>query len=267
MTRRSPGGFPTSTTRSLPRRTSSCRRTTSSTQRRRSLEKVKEKNPALYNRIIGQYAFLGGRLRRARRARDSPSRLSKPASSCSPMTVAVPAVTSLWTACIFSTTSSTSTPTRGPSTTTPGTLREPAAQLPALQQRLPRRSPREPGLHWSKLPEAHAKIESEIAPILKQKSVWWLLVPSVRPRCGRALARQRANGTRSGSPTERWPHPGPKERGCRPRRRRHERPKRPRELRAARPPSGRARSCPAVLVAVEGALGLTVYLAIALSNT
>ena len=29
------------------------------------------------------------------------------------------------------------------------------------------------GLHWSKLPEAHAKIAQHINPVLNQKSVWW----------------------------------------------------------------------------------------------
>jgi fatty acid desaturase len=30
-----------------------------------------------------------------------------------------------------------------------------------------------PGLHWTKLPAAHAKIEAQIHPALKQRSLWW----------------------------------------------------------------------------------------------
>ena len=34
----------------------------------------------------------------------------------------------------------------------------------------------QPALHWSRLPEAHAKIAGQIDPELKQRSMWWFML-------------------------------------------------------------------------------------------
>lgn len=68
-----------------------------------------------------------------------------------------------------------------------------------------------PGVHWSKLPEAHAKIHDKIDPVLYEKSFWWFLIrqyilapfiPSLRLPSLRLQRIERERQERQGMPAD-----------------------------------------------------------------
>jgi fatty acid desaturase len=135
------------------------------------IQKAKEKNPALYKRIMGQYAFwAGGYVALLVTAvRIHGWQLGFYVFT---MTVAVPAIVSLWTIMLFNYEQHVHTDPWSKHNHSRSFI-SPVLNFLLFNNGLHAAHHEHPGLHWSKLPEAHAKIESEIDPVLNQQSVWW----------------------------------------------------------------------------------------------
>ncbi len=135
------------------------------------IEKVKEKNPALYNRIIGQYAFWAGGyvalLVLAIRLHGLTTGLY-----VFLMSVGVPAIVALWTVHLFNYEQHVHTDPWSKHNHSRNFV-SPVLNFLLFNNGYHTAHHENPGLHWSKLPDAHAKIEALIDPVLKQKSVWW----------------------------------------------------------------------------------------------
>jgi fatty acid desaturase len=135
------------------------------------IDKAKEKNPALYRRIMGQYAFwVGGYLALFVLA----IRIHgwQTGSYVFTLTVAVPAIVSLWTIMLFNYEQHVHTDPWSKHDHSRSFV-SPVLNFLLFNNGYHAAHHEHPGLHWSKLQEAHAKIEAHIHPSLKQQSVWW----------------------------------------------------------------------------------------------
>jgi fatty acid desaturase len=147
------------------------------------LEKAKSGNPALYRRIQLQYVFWIGSYV-ALLATAWALHGVKLGSYVFLITVALPAVTSLWTIHLFNYEQHVHTDPWSPhnhSRNFVGGL----LNFLLFNNGYHAAHHEHPGMHWSKLPEVHAKIAPYIDPVLLQQSVWWywfkqyLIVPFV----------------------------------------------------------------------------------------
>lgn len=135
------------------------------------IKKAREKNPQLYRRIIGQYVFWGG----------SYALLAALAVWLHGvgtgfyvfgMVIALPAFVSLWTIMLFNYEQHVHTDPWSKHDHSRNFV-SPLLNFLLFNNGFHGAHHENPGLHWSKLPAAHAKIEAEIHPSLKQRSVWW----------------------------------------------------------------------------------------------
>jgi beta-carotene hydroxylase len=135
------------------------------------MEKVKVKNPDLYHRIIGQYAFwIGGYVALLVLA----IRLHGFATGfyVFGMTIGVPAIVALWTVHLFNYEQHVHTDPWSKYNHSRNFV-SPTLNFLLFNNGFHTAHHETPGLHWSKLPAAHEKIAPHIDPVLLQKSVWW----------------------------------------------------------------------------------------------
>ncbi|MFI5306198.1 MAG: fatty acid desaturase family protein [Polyangiales bacterium] len=135
------------------------------------LEKAKTGNPALYRRIQRQYAFWIGSYV-ALLATAIALHGWKLGGFVFLMTVGLPALSSLWTIHLFNYEQHVHTDPWSPhnhSRNFVGGL----LNFLLFNNGYHAAHHENPGMHWSKLPEAHAKIAPFIDPVLLQQSVWW----------------------------------------------------------------------------------------------
>lgn len=135
------------------------------------VEKAKLKNVPLYHRIIGQYAFWGGGyvalLVLAIRLHGVNMGLY-----VFILSVAVPAITALWTVHLFNYEQHVHTDPWSRYDHSRNFI-SPTLNFLLFNNGFHTAHHEYPGLHWSKLPEAHAKLADKISPELNQTSVWW----------------------------------------------------------------------------------------------
>ncbi len=135
------------------------------------IEKTKVKNPALWRRIQVQYAFWIGSyvalLVLALRLHGLKTGLF-----VFVMTVALPAVISLWTVHLFNYEQHVHTDPWSEHNHSRNFV-SPTLNFLLFNNGFHTAHHEKPGLHWSKLADAHAKIADQIDPSLKQSSVWW----------------------------------------------------------------------------------------------
>jgi fatty acid desaturase len=153
------------------------------------LEKAKVKNPALYRRIIKQYVFWGGGYVALLSLAISLHGV-RTGLYVFVMTIAVPAVISLWTIHLFNYEQHVHTDPWSKHDHSRNFV-SPTLNFLLFNNGLHTVHHENPGLHWSRAKEAHAKIAPLINPVLLQDSVWWywfrqyLLAPFV-PSLGTA---------------------------------------------------------------------------------
>ena len=135
------------------------------------IQKAREKNPALFRRIIGQYVFWGGGyailLALALYLHGIGTGFLVFGAA-----VALPAVVSLWTIMLFNYEQHVHTDPWSKHDHSRNFV-SPTLNFLLFNNGFHGAHHENPGLHWSKLPAAHAKIEAHIHPSLKQSSVWW----------------------------------------------------------------------------------------------
>lgn len=135
------------------------------------LEKAKANNPALYRRVLGQYAFwiTGYVVLLAIAVSLHGVRTGLYVFTT---VVAIPAVLSLWTIHLFNYEQHVHTDPWSKHDHSRNFV-SPLLNFLLFNNGLHAAHHENAGLHWSKLPEAHAKIAPHISPVLKQQSVWW----------------------------------------------------------------------------------------------
>jgi len=147
------------------------------------IDKARSKNRALYRRIIGQYVFWAAGYV-ALFALAVWLHGARTGSFVFLMTVAVPAVVSLWTIMLFNYEQHVHTDPWSAHDHSRSFI-SPTLNFLLFNNGFHAAHHENPGLHWSKLPEAHAKIADKINPVLNQKSVWfywfkqYVLVPFI----------------------------------------------------------------------------------------
>ena len=135
------------------------------------IEKAKANNPALFRRIIGQYVFWGtGYVLLLALALSMHG--VKTGFYVFGLTVALPAVVSLWTIMLFNYEQHVHTDPWSKHDHSRSFV-SPTLNFLLFNNGFHAAHHENPGLHWSKLPEAHAKIADQINPVLNQNSVWW----------------------------------------------------------------------------------------------
>lgn len=135
------------------------------------LTKTRVKNPKFFRRILKQYAFWGG---------GYVGLLALAVSLHGWRTggyvflfsVAIPAVLSLWTIHLFNYDQHVHTDPWSRWDHSRNFV-SPLLNFLMFNNGYHTAHHENAGLHWSKLPEAHAQIADNIDPVLKQKSVWW----------------------------------------------------------------------------------------------
>jgi fatty acid desaturase len=135
------------------------------------IQKSRAKNPQMFRRIIGQYAFWGGSyvtlLAVAIWLHGVQTGLF-----VFVMAVAIPAVLSLWTIHLFNYEQHVHTDPWSEHDHSRNFV-SPTLNFLLFNNGFHTAHHENPGLHWSKLPTAHAKIADQIDPVLKQSSVLW----------------------------------------------------------------------------------------------
>lgn len=135
------------------------------------LEKTKDKNPAFYRRIVLQYVFwIGGYV--ALLALALALHGMKTGFFVFATVIAVPALVSLWTIMLFNYEQHVHTDPWSKHDHSRNFV-SPTLNFLLFNNGLHAAHHESPGLHWSKLPEVHAKIAPQINPVLNQTSVWW----------------------------------------------------------------------------------------------
>jgi fatty acid desaturase len=135
------------------------------------IDKARAKNPQLYRRIIGQYVFWAGGyvcLFALAMLLHGP----RTGLYVFGITVALPAFVSLWTIMLFNYEQHVHTDPWSKHDHSRSFI-SPTLNFLLFNNGLHAAHHENPGLHWSKLPEAHAKIADQINPVLNQTSVWW----------------------------------------------------------------------------------------------
>lgn len=135
------------------------------------LAKAKEKNGALYAKIKVQYAFWAGSYIVLFALAVLLHGLRTGAYVFC-FAVAIPAVVSLWTIHLFNYEQHVHTDPWSEHNHSRNFV-SPVLNFLLFNNGYHAAHHENPGLHWSLLPGAHAKINDQIAPVLKQKSVWW----------------------------------------------------------------------------------------------
>lgn len=135
------------------------------------LEKTKAKNPAFYRRIMMQYVFwIGGYV--ALLALAIALHGAKTGFFVFTTVIAVPALVSLWTIMLFNYEQHVHTDPWSKHDHSRNFV-SPTLNFLLFNNGLHAAHHENPGMHWSKLPEVHAKIAPMINPVLNQTSVWW----------------------------------------------------------------------------------------------
>jgi beta-carotene hydroxylase len=135
------------------------------------LAKTKSKNPAFYRRILGQYAFWAGGYVAAF-VLAVVLHGWKTGGYVFLFSVAIPAVVALWTVHLFNYDQHVHTDPWSKYDHSRNFV-SPVLNFLLFNNGYHTAHHENAGLHWSKLPEAHAKIADNVHPDLKQKSVWW----------------------------------------------------------------------------------------------
>jgi beta-carotene hydroxylase len=134
------------------------------------IQKAREKNPQLFRRIIGQYVFWGVGyavlLAVALAMHGFGTGLY-----VFGVVVALPAVVSLWTIMLFNYEQHVHTDPWSKHSHSRSFI-SPTLNFLLFNNGYHAAHHENPGMHWTKLPEAHAKIASEIHPSLVQTSLW-----------------------------------------------------------------------------------------------
>lgn len=135
------------------------------------IEKAKANNPAMYRRIMMQYTVWGGAYVALLATAIA---LHGPATGAYVFTlaVAIPALFSLWTIHLFNYEQHVHTDPWSEHSHSRNFI-SPVLNFLLFNNGYHAAHHENPGMHWSKLPEAHAKIAAEIHPALLQRSVWW----------------------------------------------------------------------------------------------
>jgi beta-carotene hydroxylase len=134
------------------------------------LAKTRKSNPALFRRIVFQYVFWIGSYIALFATAVALHGLSK-GTFVFMMTVGVPALFSLWTIMLFNYEQHVHTDPWSKHSHSRSFL-SPTLNFLLFNNGYHAAHHENPGMHWTKLPEAHAKIASEIHPSLKQSSLW-----------------------------------------------------------------------------------------------
>jgi fatty acid desaturase len=135
------------------------------------LAKAKEKNGPLYRRIQGQYAFWVGSYLAALALALVLHGLAT-GFYVFVFAVALPAVGALWTVHLFNYEQHVHTDPWSPHNHSRNFV-SPLLNFLLFNNGYHAAHHENPGLHWSRLPEAHAKIADQIDPRLLERSVWW----------------------------------------------------------------------------------------------
>lgn len=135
------------------------------------IKKAREQNPALHRRIVWQYlVFVGSHL--ALCALAVALHGVKVGLYVYALACAVPAFFALWTIMLFNYEQHVHTDPWSKHDHSRSFI-SPTLNFLLFNNGFHTAHHENPGLHWSKLPEAHAKIADQINPVLKQNSVWW----------------------------------------------------------------------------------------------
>jgi beta-carotene hydroxylase len=135
------------------------------------LEKAKANNPALYRRIQRQYAFWLGTYAALLVTAWALHGFAR-GTYVACMTVGLPAVVSLWTIHLFNYEQHVHTDPWSEHNHSRNFI-SPTLNFLLFNNGYHAAHHEHPGMHWSKLPEVHAKIAAQIHPVLLQRSVWW----------------------------------------------------------------------------------------------
>ena len=135
------------------------------------LQKAKVNNPDLYRRVMRQYAVWGGTYVALLVAAIALHGLRTGAFVFG-LAVAVPALFSLWTIHLFNYEQHVHTDPWSEHNHSRNFL-SPILNFLLFNNGYHGAHHENPGLHWTKLPAAHAKIEAQMHPVLKQRSLWW----------------------------------------------------------------------------------------------
>jgi len=135
------------------------------------LEKAKAKNHLLYRRIQWQYGFWRGGYAALLTLALALHGL-RTGLLLFAVTVAMPAVVSLWTIHLFNYEQHVHTDPWSKYDHSRNFV-SPMLNFLLFNNGFHTVHHESPGLHWSKLPESHAKIADEIESVLNQESLWW----------------------------------------------------------------------------------------------